>query len=766
MDLKPSSQPEDPLAGLFVEAAGEGFDAGVHTVPTDSASLEGGAEPSMQAHWNEIVKLITRAQALFPAESLAGDARTAVNTLTNSGVRDFAMIIAQLVRKCDRLQLLSVGAVGVRSSRSAGPDGVAQASGFKSSVEMIQHLTGSSWGEAARKVRVGESMLADETAERAAREQREALAARLAQEEEAARLALEAAKAARAGGGDAGEAGVGDEGVGEAEDLGDLTALEVATAEVQSAEAELVLAVPWSTVLNRAVSRDLLTATQSDAIRQGLGEPPRATAADVTSSKASRSVAVNAQAGAVCATTPTAQACAFHTAAYAALQTSGCRSNSASPTTGLTTGVDETLEACDGRCEAAFLALWWQAGVDLIDAARHTRVEELRAQARAIRDLLDPDGATVRRNQRYEARSFKWWTDAKGQFHGHLTCDDDAGAWISTIFASALRPRRGGPRFIDPEEQAAGEELAQDPRTHQQISHDLLIDLLQSGAVADQKTVFGTRQVGVRVVQVVNRADYLAEQAEARAAEAAAKKGQAQQHANDKARAEDPTNQADPVGVVAWYEDGLTVISDAAVARQRCNAGVVHVTVDENFNPLDVGREQRLYNGAQRIALATRDGGCRWPGCDRPSSYCEAHHIDEWHSDQGRTDIDRGILLCRAHHMQLHNHGWKISRDRRGPFMLHPPPEAEGAAVPIPMSQLATPPAREPALREVSQLSVGSPQREVAPQREPSPQSEFLQPRELAPPLSIAYGLKLAASTAKRFKPADQRAYVTANGYA
>lgn len=62
-----------------------------------------------------------------------------------------------------------------------------------------------------------------------------------------------------------------------------------------------------------------------------------------------------------------------------------------------------------------------------------------------------------------------------------------------------------------------------------------------------------------------------------------------------------------------------------------------------------------------------------WPGCDRPASYCEAHHIDEWNRDGGRTDIDRGILICRFHHMNLHQHGWRITRKGKDDFVLSHP---------------------------------------------------------------------------------------------
>ncbi|MHA3722410.1 hypothetical protein ACXR2T_00875 [Leucobacter sp. HY1910] len=548
MEAKPSPQHEEPLAGLFTEGEGAGTGAGANDPATDGAPATsatagglGGATAGglgMQAKCDEIVQLVAHVQALFPADCPGSDARAVVNELTDEGVIDFVKIVAQVMRRCAELEALSAGAVGARSVKRGGRPGVAQASGFKTSVEMMQYLTGSSWGEMSRKVRVGQSMLAGETAEREARVQREELA-RLAREANGS----DGDSDSDGADGDAGASGV------------DAEAAAAAAAERAAAEAVLVLAVPWHTVLDRAVSRDLLTDPQNDAIRQGLGAPPRAPEPDTHTADAPTG-ATGATTGAVAnaaassttsaaAAAAVAPACAFHTAAYAALHTSHPQNRTAgnpadgtteNPAGGTTDGTANgstsaflTTSAgffdagsCGGRCEAALLVLWWQAGLDLIGAAQHTRVEELRRQARAIRDLLDPDGATLRRNQRYEARSFRWWTDQKGQFHARLTCDDDAGAWIQTIFASALRPRRGGPRFIDPDEQAAGEELVQDQRSHEQISHDLLIDLLQSGAVADQKTVFGTRQVGVRVVQVVNREAYLAEQAEARAAEAAA----------------------------------------------------------------------------------------------------------------------------------------------------------------------------------------------------------------------------------------------------
>jgi len=78
--------------------------------------------------------------------------------------------------------------------------------------------------------------------------------------------------------------------------------------------------------------------------------------------------------------------------------------------------------------------------------------------------------------------------------------------------------------------------------------------------------------------------------------------------------------------------------------------------------PLEVGRATRVVSPAQRTALAVRDGGCRWPGCDRPPAWCEAHHLRHW-LHGGATDLGNLVLLCRAHHRAMHEGGQR----------LHPP---------------------------------------------------------------------------------------------
>jgi Domain of unknown function (DUF222)/HNH endonuclease len=87
---------------------------------------------------------------------------------------------------------------------------------------------------------------------------------------------------------------------------------------------------------------------------------------------------------------------------------------------------------------------------------------------------------------------------------------------------------------------------------------------------------------------------------------------------------------------------------------------------------LDVGRTTRVVSATQRRALAVRDGGCRFPGCDRPLAWCDAHHLRHW-VHGGATDLANLVLLCRAHHRAVHEGGWRIHRRADGALAATPP---------------------------------------------------------------------------------------------
>ncbi|HEX6404667.1 MAG TPA: HNH endonuclease signature motif containing protein [Pseudonocardiaceae bacterium] len=98
--------------------------------------------------------------------------------------------------------------------------------------------------------------------------------------------------------------------------------------------------------------------------------------------------------------------------------------------------------------------------------------------------------------------------------------------------------------------------------------------------------------------------------------------------------------------------------------------------------PLDVGREQRLATAALRDALAQRDQGCAFPGCDRPPRYCHAHHRISW-LDGGQTKLDNLCLLCERHHVIVHRQGWHIRLDARGYPEFIPPKAVDPTRTPL-----------------------------------------------------------------------------------
>jgi len=89
--------------------------------------------------------------------------------------------------------------------------------------------------------------------------------------------------------------------------------------------------------------------------------------------------------------------------------------------------------------------------------------------------------------------------------------------------------------------------------------------------------------------------------------------------------------------------------------------------------PLDLGRRHRLANRDQWLAILARDGGCAYPGCTAPPSWCDLHHLLEWLADTGPTDLDALALLCRRHHLHLHRNRQRLTRHPDGTYHLHTP---------------------------------------------------------------------------------------------
>ncbi len=208
-------------------------------------------------------------------------------------------------------------------------------------------------------------------------------------------------------------------------------------------------------------------------------------------------------------------------------------------------------------------------------------------------------------------------------------------------------------QFTDPGDLEKAQRIADDERTPEQYASDALLHLLLAGADADSSMMLGSGAPSVRVLVT----------------------------ARDLALGAGSGSLEASVG----RPDGV-VVALPTVQRLLCGGTQTPILIGSTGQPLDVGRAQRLFTTRQRLALAARDGGCRWPGCERPPSWCEAHHIEHWQRDGGRTDVDVGILLCRHHHLLLHDQEWSIVLAGTGPdYELIPPESVDPMRRPRPM---------------------------------------------------------------------------------
>lgn len=87
-----------------------------------------------------------------------------------------------------------------------------------------------------------------------------------------------------------------------------------------------------------------------------------------------------------------------------------------------------------------------------------------------------------------------------------------------------------------------------------------------------------------------------------------------------------------------------------------CDCALHRLLVAGRSSILDYGTTVRTIPANLWNALVIRDEHCRWPGCDRPSQWCDGHHVVAFPT--GPTSLDNLALLCRRHHRRLHRRDW------------------------------------------------------------------------------------------------------------
>jgi hypothetical protein len=128
---------------------------------------------------------------------------------------------------------------------------------------------------------------------------------------------------------------------------------------------------------------------------------------------------------------------------------------------------------------------------------------------------------------------------------------------------------------------------------------------------------------------------------------------------------------ASSVGVISELGH-VGPIPTGLARRLACDASVMRVVMTAGSEPVDIGRRSAIVPPGMRRAVIARDRHCRFPGCDRPPAWCDAHHVLHW-ADGGATAVENLLLLCRRHHRMIHaRRGFGVEIVRGRPVFRRP----------------------------------------------------------------------------------------------
>ena len=372
--------------------------------------------------------------------------------------------------------------------------------------------------------------------------------------------------------------------------------------------------------------------------------------------------------------------------------------------------------------ESVPIAVLSDAAAQLLAEGRTMTPERLAKLARQTRDRLDREGVALRETARRGMRSAKIFERADGMMQLTWLMDPELGMQVKTLCDRITSPKMGGPRVGDADAETV-RRIKDDPRSPQQILSDNLQHLLEVGATVDPSNILATPTASVVVLttrRTKTDADPSASTRTQQPRDARSTKQSRREdgrrhdgwedsphhdgsphqentpHHDERLRHQDglpnprdhevehfPTGQYD----LGWINGHPDPLSPETVDRLVCGGGTTDVNFTEALVPLDVSSEQRLFNKKQRVALGAQFGGCGWvdefgnPTCERPPTWCEAHHVEHWYRDNGKTVMSNGYLLCKSHHLQLHNDHWEIIR-QGSDFWLIPPREVDPTQTP------------------------------------------------------------------------------------
>lgn len=271
----------------------------------------------------------------------------------------------------------------------------------------------------------------------------------------------------------------------------------------------------------------------------------------------------------------------------------------------------------------------------LIEYAGSLTTRELTRLVRQVDDRFDPDGAEPREEalRRRSGVTVKQLPDGITRIIADL--HPEAAGFVLAALDARTSPRRL-PRFLEVDEHGVLESLdsaIDDDRTLAQKRLDALTAMARESLAADPGAVGGTAVTMLVTVPL------------------------------------DTLQTGIGTAQIAGVDEPICA---GTARRLAADAQLIPVVLGTASEPLDLGRSARLYSEAQRRALAVRDAGCVWPGCDAPPAWCEVAHLTAWILD-GPTDLDNAALMCRGHHHRFDRDGWQLHRRDGIPYLIPPP---------------------------------------------------------------------------------------------
>jgi Domain of unknown function (DUF222) len=249
----------------------------------------------------------------------------------------------------------------------------------------------------------------------------------------------------------------------------------------------------------------------------------------------------------------------------------------------------------------------------LLEAAQTSDPGQFTSVAKNFEHRVDADGALAEANRAYERR----YLHLSGPVNGLVRLDGLLDAEGAATLRTALQP------FMKP--------IKDDMRSFGQRQHDALIELVRQGT-GGRRDGAGPRP------QLIIRASL--------------------------------DTIAGLPGAPAGELEGGGTVPAATVQRYACDSAVIRITGQGELEH-ERNHAARSVAAPTRRALEARDRHCVFPGCDRPTHWCDGHHL-VWWTRGGPTALPNLALLCRQHHRMVHEEGWTLER-KDGRWIARPP---------------------------------------------------------------------------------------------